>query len=112
MIEAVRHVLTSLGVVMASPVAFVLLAIYAGLWFAFDHQTLDWHASVTLATLFMTLVIQRAEHRDTQALHAKLDELLRVTDDAKSELTDLDQKEPEEIEKRREREAEAFHRAE
>jgi low affinity Fe/Cu permease len=25
----------------------------------------------------MTLFIQRAEHRDTQAIHAKLDELLR-----------------------------------
>jgi low affinity Fe/Cu permease len=26
----------------------------------------------------MTLFIQRAEHRDTQAIHAKSDELLRV----------------------------------
>jgi low affinity Fe/Cu permease len=35
-------------------------------------------AVATLSTWFMTLVIQRAENRDTQALHAKLDELLRV----------------------------------
>jgi low affinity Fe/Cu permease len=26
----------------------------------------------------MTLFVQRAEHRDTQAIHAKLDELLRT----------------------------------
>jgi low affinity Fe/Cu permease len=62
----------------------------------------DWHAFATLATLFMTLFIQRAEHRDTQALQAKLDELLRVHDAARNELTTIDQKEePEEIEKRR-----------
>jgi len=31
-----------------------------------------------LATSFVTLVIQRAEHRDMQALEAKLDERARV----------------------------------
>jgi low affinity Fe/Cu permease len=47
----------------------------------------------------MTLFIQRAEHRDTQAIHAKLDELSRVDAEANNELATLDQKEPEEIEK-------------
>jgi low affinity Fe/Cu permease len=108
MIEFIRRVLTRLGEVTANPAAFGMVLVYVGLWFAFDRKTLDWHALATLATLFMTLVIQRAEHRDTQALQAKLDELLRVTDSARSELTNLDQKEPEEIEKRREREAERF----
>jgi low affinity Fe/Cu permease len=50
----------------------------------------------------MTLVIQRAEHRDTQAIHAKLDEILHVRGDAGNELTRIDEKEPEEIERRRE----------
>jgi low affinity Fe/Cu permease len=49
----------------------------------------------------MTLFIQRAEHRDTQALHAKLDELLRVEGNARNELTGLDQREPEAIEEHR-----------
>jgi low affinity Fe/Cu permease len=35
------------------------------------------YAIATLATWMMTLFIQRSEHRDTQAIHAKLDELLR-----------------------------------
>jgi low affinity Fe/Cu permease len=52
----------------------------------------------------MTLFIQRAEHRDTQAIHAKLDELLRVEANARSALTHMDEREPEEIEKHRERE--------
>lgn len=49
----------------------------------------------------MTLLIQRAEHRDTQAIHAKLDELLRTNRDARSELTRLDEQEPELIERHR-----------
>ena len=52
----------------------------------------------------MTLFIQRAQHRDTQAIHAKLDELLRAVGDARNELTELDEDEPEEIEEFREQE--------
>jgi low affinity Fe/Cu permease len=46
----------------------------------------------------MTLFIQRSEHRDTQAIHAKLDELLRVNIDAESRFARLDEKEPEQVE--------------
>jgi low affinity Fe/Cu permease len=52
----------------------------------------------------MTLIIQRAEHRDTQAIHAKLDELLRVEGAARNELTMLDDEEPEVIEAHRSQE--------
>jgi low affinity Fe/Cu permease len=74
-----RRALTRLDEVTAHPAAFALVLIYAGLWLAFERKTLDWHAFATLGTLFMTLIIQRAEHRDTQALHANLDELLRAS---------------------------------
>src|SRR4029450_4138337 len=46
------------------------------IWAMADPASFDWHSVATLATWFMTLVIQRAEHRDTQAIHVKLDELL------------------------------------
>jgi low affinity Fe/Cu permease len=49
----------------------------------------------------MTLFIQRAERRDTPALHAKLDELLRASGKARDELTEIDQEESEEIEEQR-----------
>jgi len=104
MIEIIRRALTRVGEVTAHPAAFALVLIYASLWLAFDRPSLDWHAFATLATLFMALLIQRAEHRDTQALQAKLDELLRVHGAARHELTNLDKEEPEEIEKRRKRE--------
>ncbi len=51
----------------------------------------------------MTLFIQRAEHRDTQAIPAKLDELLRAEGNARNELTKIDDKEPEKIEQHRDR---------
>jgi low affinity Fe/Cu permease len=47
-------------------------------------------------------VRQRANRRDNPALHAKLDELLRVDKAARSELTRLDQHEPEVFERHRE----------
>ena len=52
----------------------------------------------------MTLFIQRANRRDNLALHAKLDELVRVEEGARSELTQLDEEEPEVIERHRDTE--------
>jgi low affinity Fe/Cu permease len=96
-----RRWLTDLGVFAAHPAAFAILLVYAVAWVFFERETFDWHAVATLATWFMTLVIQRAEHRDTQALHAKLDELLRVHGDARNDLIKVDQEDAEDIERHR-----------
>ena len=93
--------LTWLGVLMARPTAFLILACYLAAWLVLSPESFDWHAIATVATWLMTLFIQRAEHRDTQAIHAKLDELLRVEGRARSELTQLDDEEPEVIEQHR-----------
>jgi low affinity Fe/Cu permease len=95
--------LTRLGVLAAHPAAFLVVVAFAVLWIVFDRATLGWHGVAALLTLFMTLLIQRAEHRDTQAIHAKLDELLRASSKARNELASLDDKEPEAIEQHRER---------
>lgn len=100
--KAISSALTKLGVLTASPIAFLIVIIYAILWAIFDRESLDVHGFATLATWLMTLLIQRSEHRDTQAIHAKLDELLRVHQEASSELTHVDEREPEEIERKRE----------
>ena len=86
------------GRVTAHPAAFVIVLLYAAVWIVFDRQHFDFNAVANLAVWVMTLMIQRANRRDTLALHAKLDELLRVDNAARSELTRLDEKEPEEIE--------------
>jgi len=94
--------LTAFGVWTATPWAFGAFLLYAVAWVVFERDTLDWHGYATLATWLMTLCIQRAEHRDTQALHGKLDALIRATPGAQDGLTRLDEEEPETIEKHRE----------
>lgn len=93
--------LTRLGVALSHPAAFVAAFAYMLVWLVAEPHTFDMHGMVALAALFMTLFIQRAAHRDTQALHAKLDELLRVQHNARDELASVDAEEPELIEKRR-----------
>lgn len=83
--------------------AFAILIAYGAAWFAFDRATFDWHAGAALATWMMTLFIQRVEHRDTQALHAKLDELLHAEGQIDNATTKLDESEPEDIKRHRER---------
>ena len=100
--QAIRHYLTLVGLFISHPAAFVIVAAYAVFWFIFQPDTFDWHAIATLAVWFMTLLIQRTEHRDTQAIHAKLDELLRSQKEASNDLIKVDQEEPEDIEQLRE----------
>ena len=98
--DSARGLLTHIGVLTARPAAFVVYMLYCVAWIIFgDH--LEWHSVATLATWGMTLVIQRAEHRDTQAIHAKLDELLKVNGDANNEIMSIDKKDAEEVEQER-----------
>jgi low affinity Fe/Cu permease len=85
----------------ASPVIqqlFLVVMFYGVFWFVFEPTTFDWHAIATLIVWTMTLFIQRADRRDTLAVHAKLDELLKATRDARTELASIDEREPEVIE--------------
>jgi low affinity Fe/Cu permease len=108
MVHYFAPTLTRLGVLMAHPAAFVVLLSYVAVWLAFNPRSFGWQSIATVATLLMTLFIQRAEHRDTQAIHAKLDELLRSQGRARSDLTQLDDEEPEAIAKHRYEERRRF----
>jgi low affinity Fe/Cu permease len=98
-----RSWLTQVGVSTSHPLAFVIVGVYVAAWLLFDPQSFGWQSAATVATWIMTLFIQRAEHRDTQAIHAKLDELLRAEGEADTELAKLDREEPEVIEKHRDK---------
>jgi low affinity Fe/Cu permease len=104
-----RHWTTTLGQAAAHPAAFAVVLLYALAWLAFDRKTFDFGAVATLIVWIMTLFIQRSSHRDTLAIHAKLDELIRADENARSELTRLDEKEPELIAKHRDAEVRALH---
>jgi low affinity Fe/Cu permease len=95
------HWTTYVGQAAGHPAAFLVVMLYAVLWLTFSPDTFEWNAIATLAVFVMTLFIQRTNRRDNLALHAKLDELLRVDHAARSELTQLDEQEPEEIERHR-----------
>lgn len=95
---------TTFGNLTSHPTALVVVVLYGVLWFVFEPSTFDWHAIATLIVWMMTLVIQRADRRDTLAVHAKLDELLKASSDARTELASIDEREPEAIEKIRDRE--------
>jgi low affinity Fe/Cu permease len=101
---AKRHWTTHAGQAAGHPAAFLVVIIYAVLWLTLSPATFEWNAVATLAVFAMTLFIQRANRRDNLALHAKLDELLRVDGDARTELTQLDEQEPESIERHRDEE--------
>lgn len=98
------HWTTAIGQATGHPAAFVVVILYSLGWLIFSRNTFDWNAVATLAVWLMTLFIQRSNRRDTLALHAKLDELLRVDDNARSELTRLDEEEPEKIAEHRDEE--------
>lgn len=99
-----HHILTAIGTWLARPEANLVVVAYTVAWIIFQPETLDWHGAVTVLTLLMTLFILRVDHRDTQAIHAKLDELLRVHERARDHIADLDEEEPETIERVRDAE--------
>lgn len=101
MLHAVRHALTRVGESTTHPFAFAVVTAYALAWLVLSPETFGWAAVATLATWLMTLFINRTEHRDTQALHAKLDELLRTQGKARSDLTTLDDHDVKDIEEHR-----------
>ncbi len=84
--ELIRRALTRIGVSASHPLAFVIVGIYVAAWLVLDRRSFDWQSFATVATWVMTLFIQRSEQRDTQAIHAKLDELLRAEGHARNEL--------------------------
>ena len=95
---------TAVGNLTSHPAAFVIVLLYGIFWFLSEPSTFDWHAIATLIVWTMTLFIQRADRRDTLAIHAKLDELLKANREARTELASIDEREPEAIETIRNRE--------
>ena len=96
--KQLQEFLTNAGTWLSRPWVVGVVLLYAVLWLIFDPAHFGWHGVAIIATLLMTLFIQRSEHRDTQAIHAKLDELLRANGEARNQLTHLDDKEPEQVE--------------
>jgi len=56
------------------------------------------NTGTTIVTFLMVFLIQSTQSRDTQALHLKLDELIRVNNSARNSLLNLEEMSEAEIE--------------
>jgi low affinity Fe/Cu permease len=56
------------------------------------------NTSTTIATFLMVFLIQNTQNRDAEAIHAKLDELIRATKGAQNAMMDLEELEDKELE--------------
>ena len=80
-----------------SPKTFMGAIILIGVWgisgpiFQFnDTWQLIINTSTTIITFLMVFLIQNTQNRDTDILHLKIDELLRVTKDAQNAMLGLE----------------------
>jgi low affinity Fe/Cu permease len=89
---------------VGTPLAFVLAAsllggwIIAGFFLGFDSVWLLIITTITNLVMFlMVFLLQHSQNRDTKAIHLKLDELLRVTRDARTGLIGVEALSDEEL---------------
>ena len=86
-------------------IAMVLLTVVwlaVGPLFGFSDTWQLWaNTSTTIATTWFVILVQHTQNKESKALHAKLDELLKVSKDARDELMHAEDYSEDEIEELR-----------
>jgi low affinity Fe/Cu permease len=88
------------------PRAFLTAVALVGVW-AFTgpyfHYSTDWqlviNTGTTIVTFLMVFLIQNTQNRDSEAMHLKLDELIRAMEGAHNALLDMEELEDRDLEK-------------
>jgi low affinity Fe/Cu permease len=95
---------------MGTPAAFCTAVAALVLWavsgpiFGFsDTWQLVINTGTTIITFLMVFLIQNTQNRDAEALHLKLDELLRATKGAENALMDLESMDSDKLDEIRDR---------
>lgn len=88
-----------------SPIAFVCAVLLLFIWLLVgfswgfsDSWILILNTVATVNASLMVFIIQNTQNRESKALHLKVDELIRVTKEAETELIAIEQKEEEDLE--------------
>lgn len=90
------------------PIAFILAAVVIIVWAAtgpiFDFSD-TWqlviNTGTTIMTFLMVFLIQNTQYRDSEAIHLKLDELIRSTKEARNSMMDLEQMDDDDLDRLR-----------
>lgn len=95
--EAFRKFAATTSRVVGSPWIFALAVLLIIAWgvsgpvFGFsDTWQLVINTSTTIVTFLMVFLIQNTQNRDSDAIHLKLDELIRAVETARTRLVDLE----------------------
>jgi len=93
---------------MGHPAIFVLACLVILIWGALgpvlgysDTWQLAINTSTTIVTFLMVFLIQNTQNRDSEALHLKIDELLRALEAADTGLVDLEERSEKDLEQLR-----------
>src|SRR4051812_25942820 len=85
------------AVALGRPAAFVIAVLVIVTWGVTGpifHYSDTWqlliNTSTTIVTFLMVFLIQATQNRDSQALHLKLDEIIRALEGARNSFIDLD----------------------
>lgn len=107
--EAFRKFAAGTSRVVGSPWIFVLAVLLIAGWavsgplFGYsDSWQLVINTTTTIVTFLMVFLIQNTQNRDSEAIHLKLDELIRAVHTARTRLVDLEDLSDEQLEKLRE----------
>jgi low affinity Fe/Cu permease len=77
--------------------ALIIWAVTGPVFGFSDTWQLIINTGTTIVTFLMVFLIQNTQNRDSEALHLKIDELLRCTTEAKNTLLDLEEMEEDEL---------------
>jgi low affinity Fe/Cu permease len=90
---------THVARLMGHPAAFILACLIIVIWGATGpllHYSDTWqlviNTSTTIVIFLMVFLIQNTQNRESEALHLKIDELLRALDSADTRLVDLEER--------------------
>jgi low affinity Fe/Cu permease len=102
--EIFREFAHKISLLTGTPWAFLLAFLTIVVWLVtgpFFHFSDTWqlviNTATTILTFLMVFLIQNTQNRDAKAIHLKLDELIRVAQEARNGLMDLENLSDEEL---------------